>query len=208
CPFVIFIYCNITILNLIVIVKKHEILNHQSKSESSKRIELDYSSEISIIFVIMQSDSRWLLDGHEVQTSDGAFVKWYDHKFFLLLHKGKKFHGEIVKDDSENNQLTIKINHRVFQVKKRGELDALIASLGLDVPKIKKLKELQAPMPGRVLKIFVKEGEEIQIGDNVLSLEAMKMENILKADGVGTVSKITISEGDVVDKGAVLIEFA
>ena len=63
-------------------------------------------------------------------------------------------------------------------------------------------------MPGRVLKIFVKEGEEIQIGDNVLSLEAMKMENILKADGVGTVSKITISEGDVVDKGAVLIEFA
>ncbi len=156
----------------------------------------------------MQSDSRWLLDGQEVQSSDGAFVKWYDHTYFLLLHKGKKFHGEIVKDDSENNQLTIKINHRVFQVKKRGELDELIASLGLDVPKIKKLKELTAPMPGRVLKIFVKEGDEIQIGDNVLSLEAMKMENILKAEGIGTVRKICITEGDVVDKGAVLIEFA
>jgi biotin carboxyl carrier protein len=140
----------------------------------------------------MQSDSRWLLDGQIVQSSDGAFVKWYDHTYFLLLHKGKKFHGEIVKDDSENNQLTIKINHRVFQVKKRGELDELIASLGLDVPKIKKLKELTAPMPGRVLKIFVKEGDEIQIGDNVLSLEAMKMENILKAEGIGTVSKICI----------------
>ena len=156
----------------------------------------------------MQSDSRWLLDGQEVQSSDGAFVKWYDHTYFLLLHKGKKFYGEIVKDDSENNQLTIKINHRVFQVKKRGELDELIASLGLDIPKIKKLKELSAPMPGRVLKIFVKEGDEIQIGDNVLSLEAMKMENILKAEGIGTVSKICIAEGDVVDKGAVLIEFA
>ncbi len=156
----------------------------------------------------MQSDSRWLLDGQEVQSSDGAFVKWYDHTYFLLLHKGKKFHGEIVKDDSENNQLTIKINHRVFQIKKRGELDELIASLGLDIPKIKKLKELTAPMPGRVLKIFVKEGDEIQIGDNVLSLEAMKMENILKAEGIGTVRKICISEGDVVDKGTVLIEFA
>ena len=155
----------------------------------------------------MQSDSRWLLDGQEVQSSDGAFVKWYDHTYFMLLHKGKKFHGEIVKDDSENNQLTIKINHRVFQVKKRGELDELITSLGLDVPKIKKLKELKAPMPGRVLKIFVKEGDAIQIGDNVLSLEAMKMENILKAEGIGTVSKICIAEGDVVDKGAVLIEF-
>ncbi len=156
----------------------------------------------------MQSDSRWLLDGQEVQSSDGAFVKWYDHTYFLLLHKGKKFHGEIVKDDSENNQLTIKINHRVFQIKKRGVLDELIASLGLDIPKIKKLKELTAPMPGRVLKIFVKEGDEIQIGDNVLSLEAMKMENILKAEGIGTVRKICISEGDVVDKGTVLIEFA
>jgi len=155
----------------------------------------------------MQSDSRWLLEGQEVQSSDGAFVKWYDHTYFMLLHKGKKFHGEIVKDDSENNQLTIKINHRVFQVKKRGELDELIASLGLDVPKIKKLKELKAPMPGRVLKIFVKEGDAIQIGDNVLSLEAMKMENILKAEGIGSVSKICIAEGDVVDKGAVLIEF-
>jgi biotin carboxyl carrier protein len=54
----------------------------------------------------------------------------------------------------------------------------------------------------------VKEGDEIQIGDNVLSLEAMKMENILKAEGIGTVSKICIAEGNVVDKGAVLIEFA
>jgi biotin carboxyl carrier protein len=51
-------------------------------------------------------------------------------------------------------------------------------------------------------------GDEIQIGDNVLSLEAMKMENILKAEGVGTVSNICIIEGDVVDKGAVMIEFA
>ncbi len=149
----------------------------------------------------MQSDSRWLFDGEPVQTSEGAFVKWYDHQYFLLIHNGKKFHGEVVKDDSENNLLTIKINHRTFHVKKRGELDDLIASLGLDKPKIKKLK------PGRVLKIFVSVGDEIQPGDNVLSLEAMKMENILKAEGVGKVSSINISEGDIVEKGSVLISF-
>jgi biotin carboxyl carrier protein len=62
-------------------------------------------------------------------------------------------------------------------------------------------------MPGRVLKIFVNVGDEIQLGDNVLSLEAMKMENILKAEGIGIVSAINISEGDVVEKGAVLISF-
>jgi biotin carboxyl carrier protein len=155
----------------------------------------------------MQSNSRWLFDGEPVQTSDGAFVKWYDHQFFLLIHNGKKFHGEIVKDDSENNLLTIKINHRTFHVKKRGELDELIASLGLDKPKIKKLKSMNAPMPGRVLKIFVQKGDEVQPGDNILSLEAMKMENILKAEGMGIVSEINVSEGNVVEKGSVLISF-
>lgn len=155
----------------------------------------------------MQSNSRWLFDGEPVQTSDGAFVKWYDHQFFLLIHNGKKFHGEIVKDDSENNLLTIKINHRTFHVKKRGELDVLIASLGLDKPKIKKLKSMNAPMPGRVLKIFVQKGDEVQPGDNILSLEAMKMENILKAEGMGIVSEINVSEGNVVEKGSVLISF-
>ena len=155
----------------------------------------------------MRKSGNWLFDGKEIQTKEGTFVKWYDHQFFLLMHKGKKYHGEIIKNDSENNHLIIKINQRIFEVKRKGELDELITSLGLDKQKVKKLKELQAPMPGRVLKIFVKEGEEIQLGANVLSLEAMKMENILKAEGVGVVGAILISEGDVVDKGTVLIEF-
>ena len=55
--------------------------------------------------------------------------------------------------------------------------------------------------------LFVSVGDEIQPGDNVLSLEAMKMENILKAEGVGKVSSINISEGDIVEKGSVLISF-
>ena len=155
----------------------------------------------------MQKSGNWLFDGKEIQTKEGTFVKWYDHQFFLLMHKGKKYHGEIIKNDSENNHLTIKINQRIFEVKRKGELDELITSLGLDKQKVKKLKELHAPMPGRVLKIFVKKGDEIQLGANVLSLEAMKMENILKAEGVGVVGAILISEGNVVDKGTVLIEF-
>jgi biotin carboxyl carrier protein len=66
---------------------------------------------------------------------------------------------------------------------------------------------MNAPMPGRVLKIFVQKGDEVQPGDNILSLEAMKMENILKAEGMGIVSEINVSEGNVVEKGSVLISF-
>jgi biotin carboxyl carrier protein len=79
--------------------------------------------------------------------------------------------------------------------------------MGLDKKKVKKLKELSSPMPGRVLKIMVKPGDQINIGDSLLSLEAMKMENILKSDGEGVVKEIFINAEQVVDKGEVLIEF-
>jgi biotin carboxyl carrier protein len=72
---------------------------------------------------------------------------------------------------------------------------------------VRKLKELQAPMPGRIVNIAVTVGQVLEVGDEILSLEAMKMENVLKAEGIGTVKAIHISTNDVVDKGSVLIEF-
>ena len=69
------------------------------------------------------------------------------------------------------------------------------------------MKELNSPMPGRVLQFFVSVGDEVNLGDNLLSLEAMKMENILKAEGIGKVKSVQVTAGDVVDKGAALIEF-
>jgi biotin carboxyl carrier protein len=67
---------------------------------------------------------------------------------------------------------------------------------------------MQAPMPGRVTAIHVQVGQEVEPGTPLLSLEAMKMENVLKAEGIGVVSEIAIQQGDVVDKGALLIAFS
>jgi biotin carboxyl carrier protein len=153
------------------------------------------------------ANRTWNFDGKEVIGSEGAVVQWDDHRFFKLTYKGQSFHGEILEDGSENNELKIKVNHRVFSVKKKGELDELIAALGLDIPKVRKLKELQAPMPGRIVQITVEVGQELTIGDEILSLEAMKMENVLKAEGIGKVKAILVKPDQVVDKGSVLIEF-
>ena len=151
--------------------------------------------------------NKWLIDEKETQTLSGAAVKWYDHRFFELKFDGKKYHCELVADQSEIGQLTIRINHRTFQVKKAHALDSLIAAMGLDKPKLRKLKEMQAPMPGRVTALHVKVGDHIEPGTPLLSLEAMKMENVLKAEGIGVVSALQINEGDVVEKGALLIRF-
>lgn len=151
--------------------------------------------------------NKWLLDDKETQTLSGAVVKWFDHRFFEIKIDGKKFHCELLSDQSETGELTIRVNHCTFQVKKAHALDALIASMGLDQPKLRKLKEIQAPMPGRVTAIHVQVGQEVAPGAPLLSLEAMKMENVLKAEGVGIVSALAIQEGDIVEKGALLIHF-
>ena len=153
------------------------------------------------------ASNTWSFDGKEVIGSQGSVLKWDDHQFFTLTYKGQKFFGELLEDNSEDNSLKIKINQRVFEVKKKGELDDLISALGLDIPKVRKLKELQAPMPGRIVQVSVEVGQELNIGDEILSLEAMKMENILKAEGVGKVKAIFAEANQVVEKGFVLIEF-
>jgi biotin carboxyl carrier protein len=160
------------------------------------------------LFILHSNLSNmWSVNGELIHTTKGASIVWENSQFFTLEYQGKSYHGEILENNLENNRIKLKLNHAVYEVHKKGNLDDLIASLGMDKPKIKRIKELQAPMPGRILQLFVEVGQEVQVGDSILSLEAMKMENVLKSDGVGIVKNIQIEIGNVVDKGAVLIEF-
>jgi pyruvate carboxylase subunit B len=66
---------------------------------------------------------------------------------------------------------------------------------------------LKAPMPGLVLRVEVAPGQKVSAGSGVIVLEAMKMENELKAGGAGVVRSVRVSAGEAVEKGQVLIEF-
>ncbi|MEX2465774.1 MAG: biotin/lipoyl-containing protein [Gemmatimonadota bacterium] len=68
-------------------------------------------------------------------------------------------------------------------------------------------KPITAPMPGLIVKIEVSEGDEVQSGQGVVIVEAMKMENELKAQATGVVEKIHVAPGDTVEKGQVLVDF-
>ena len=152
--------------------------------------------------------AKWKIDGVAAATSgDAVQLKWENATFFSLEYDGQLFHGEVMSNRMEAGMLTVKLNHRVFEIRKDGPLDELIASMGLDKPKVRKLKQLKAPMPGRVVGIAVTVGTEVNPGDALLTLEAMKMENVLKAEGTGVVKAIHIAAQQVVDKGSLLIEF-
>jgi 3-methylcrotonyl-CoA carboxylase alpha subunit len=67
---------------------------------------------------------------------------------------------------------------------------------------------LLALMPGRVRRVLLGAGERVLRGDVILILEAMKMEQAIRAPRDGTVARVLFAEGDLVEAGAVLAEFA
>lgn len=68
-------------------------------------------------------------------------------------------------------------------------------------------KPVRAPMPGLVVRLDVEAGQLVRAGQGVVIVEAMKMQNELKAETGGVVSRILVKPGQPVEKGAVLVEF-
>jgi acetyl-CoA/propionyl-CoA carboxylase biotin carboxyl carrier protein len=68
--------------------------------------------------------------------------------------------------------------------------------------------DVVAPMPGKVVKIVVDEGQQVAAGDALLVLEAMKMETVLQAESAAVVKKIRATVGQMVDHGAPLLELS
>jgi glutaconyl-CoA/methylmalonyl-CoA decarboxylase subunit gamma len=64
---------------------------------------------------------------------------------------------------------------------------------------------IKSPLPGVILDIFVREGDSVKIGQKLLMLEAMKMENNINADKEGRVTTIKVTKGDSVMEGDILI---
>ena len=65
-------------------------------------------------------------------------------------------------------------------------------------------RKLTAPMPGKVVRILLPQGSEVEAGTGVLVVEAMKMQNEVKSPKKGTIQKITVAEGAAVNAGDVL----
>jgi pyruvate carboxylase subunit B len=69
-------------------------------------------------------------------------------------------------------------------------------------------KPVVAPMPGLVVKVEVVEGDLVDAGQGVVIVEAMKMENELRAQAAGVVTRVHVGEGDAVEKGQLLVDLA
>jgi biotin carboxyl carrier protein len=69
-------------------------------------------------------------------------------------------------------------------------------------------RPVRAPMPGLIVKVEVAEGDLVEAGQGVVIVEAMKMENELRAEGAGRVTAVHVKEGDTVEKDQPLVDLA
>lgn len=85
-----------------------------------------------------------------------------------------------------------------------------VSELEQYMPKLestKKYTKLKAPITGKIVKFIVKEGDEVKAGNELLIIEAMKMENVIRTDMDVKIKKINFKDGDLVGVGEILIEF-
>ncbi len=141
------------------------------------------------------------------EEKDFSIVKVSDNTYHVLSNN-QSYNVELLNINSENKTAVLKVNGNKYECEIKDQFDDLLKSLGLDNLNTVKVNDIKAPMPGLVLKTLIEEGQEFKKGDNLLVLEAMKMENILKAPVDGVAKKIKVKSGDKVEKNEVLILLA
>lgn len=157
--------------------------------------------EFNIVFD--KSASAGTIDGNPFNWD----IKKIKDNHFHVIKDNKSYNLELLKLNSEEKTVFVKINGLKYKFQLKDKFDDLLRSLGMDNLMVTKVSNLKAPMPGLVLSIDVEVGKEIKKGDALLILEAMKMENVIKSPTDGIIKSIAIETGQAVEKNQLLLNF-
>ncbi len=160
---------------------------------------------------VNKKEFRAEFDRNKMEISGKKFeadILEYKEGKFHILRDNKSISAELVEMNLEEKTFLIKVNNNIYSVIVRDKYDELLREMGIDSSAGKKLNDIKAPMPGLVLNVLVENGQSIQKGDGILILEAMKMENVLKAPSDCIVRKVRIAKGDKVEKNQIMIDLA
>lgn len=126
---------------------------------------------------------------------------------FNVIRGYRSYQAQVLHFDPVSKSIDIMVEGHKFSLKVKDRYDLLLEKLGLGDLNTAQAKDLVSPMPGLVLEILVKPGAKVQKGDALIILEAMKMENILKAGADGIIDECYVKQGDSAEKNEVLITF-
>ncbi|MBN2610536.1 MAG: biotin/lipoyl-binding protein [Bacteroidales bacterium] len=124
--------------------------------------------------------------------------------FTYIVYKNKKYLVEIT--DKNQNKYTVMINGVSYSFTVESPISYLRKKYLAKHQTKNKVEMVIAPMPGKIIDLLVEENAEIKVGEPVLILEAMKMQNEISSHVGGKVKKIHVKQNDSVAKDDVLIE--
>jgi len=137
-------------------------------------------------------------------------------QYDLVNVGGRLFKVELVKKG--RNEYLARIDNDTFKIRL---VEEGLGSYTLDIEghvaeyrtqpsngmESKNVLVLLSPLPGKVLAIRVKEGDEVKLGDELVIIESMKMQTTLRAERNGRIKEIKINEGEIIKRGQPIIEF-
>jgi len=123
-----------------------------------------------------------------------------------LLTVGDEVHRLIVRRGEARGQYVITFGAFRYEVEAVDERTRVIRDLSGAAAGVAGPASLKAPMPGMIVRINVEVGAEVQAGQGLVVMEAMKMENELRASAAGRVKRVAVAVGQAVEKGALLVE--
>jgi len=133
-------------------------------------------------------------------------IKGHDYNVEL-----QSFEGSLAKVDVNGTIYEVEVQHEVKQ-SKTPRLVRQEVQLKRQDSKIKKTitktagHAVKCPLPGNIMQVFVKIGDEVKLGDKLVMYEAMKMENTILAEKDGTIRNLSVQAGDSVLHDAKLME--
>ncbi|HEV8411845.1 MAG TPA: biotin/lipoyl-containing protein [Gemmatimonadaceae bacterium] len=151
------------------------------------------------------------LDGDQASVDGGApeRVKLSDLEGtpVRLVTIGDAVHRVMARRDGERGAFSLRIDGRRYAVQALDERTRAIRDLSAAAAGPAGPQPVKAPMPGLIVRIDVKAGDQVIAGQGVAAMEAMKMENELRAPAAGKVRAVHATVGQAVEKGALLVEF-
>ncbi len=151
---------------------------------------------------LVKVDNQWV-----AQTNPNVSFIPQSENTLLIQTKNQTIQVRCIGIDKTNKTVTLLYNNQKYSAKITEPMDELLKSMGLENALVQKISEVKAPMPGLVLDVLVSPGDTVEVGQKILVLEAMKMENAIKSPTAGVVASINVSKGQAVDKNYILIRF-
>jgi biotin carboxyl carrier protein len=146
---------------------------------------------------IQEEGKDWEL--HDVSKSDFKKAETY----ISFLFSGSSYLIDVIGSDTEYTVFT-RGSYRAVKIFN----DEMLLHQSLKNPGgLGHDRELKSGMPGKIIELFVKPGDKVKFNKPLLIMEAMKMENEMRASADCTIKEICVKQGDSVDTGAILIRF-